>query len=170
LNEVEISGKYPEIISKKLIAIKNNIESLSSAENPKFAININVNHYMTKDRKTADAIFHIAKDGEEPVAVIKEIKQPELVFKYTTKTSIETITTMLRRQKIQPKYKGASIQFNKFYFSSLIKYYGIKDNDKFCWKYCVGDTEFFRYSLQALEFIVNEIKKDPDNIFDNIKK
>ena len=30
-------------------------------------------------------------------------------------------------------------------------------------------TDFYKYSLQALELIVNEIKKDPDNILDNIK-
>lgn len=169
LNETEISAKYPEIISKKFISLKNEIELLGSTENPKFAININVNHYMTKDRKTADAVFHISKEGEDPVAIIKEIKNPELVFKYTAKTSIETICSMLQRNKIQPKYKGEITQFTKFHFSNLIKYYDIKNNDKFCWRYNAGNTEFYKYSLQALEFLVSEIKKDPDNILDNIK-
>ena len=31
------------------------------------------------------------------------------------------------------------------------------------------ETDFYKYSLQALELIVDEIKKDPDNILDNIK-
>ena len=169
LNEAEISAKYPEIISKKLFSIKNSIEALESTENSKFAININVNHYITKDRKSADAIFHIAKDGEEPVAVIKELKEPELVFKYTAKTSIETIINMLTRNKIQPLYNGQPAAFTKYHFSNLVKYFGIKNNKKFCWKYDVGNTTFYRYSLQALEFIVEEIKKDPKNILNKIK-
>ena len=113
LNETEISGKYPEIISKRLISVKNNIEALSESENPKFSININVNHYITKNKAHADAVFHIAKDGEEPVAVIKEVKDPEQVFKYSTKASIETISTMFSRNKIEPKYKGNAVSFNK---------------------------------------------------------
>lgn len=168
LNEAEISAKYPEIIGRKLFNIKKSIEALESTENSKFAININVNHYMTKNKKTADAIFHIAKDGEEPVAVIKELKDPELIFKYTTKASIETITNMLRRNKICPLYKGQPATFTKFHFSNLVKYFGIKDNEKFCWKYNVGNTTFYRYSLQALEFIVGEIEKDPDQILNKI--
>lgn len=169
LNEAEISAKYPEIISKKLFSVKNTIEALEDTENSKFAININVSHYMTKNRKTADAIFHIAKDGEEPVAVIKEIKNPESVFKFTTKNSIETIANMLSRNKILPSYNGKTATFTKFHFSNIVKYFGIKDNAKFCWKYNVGNTTFYRYSLQALEFIVEEIKKDPENILSKIK-
>lgn len=170
LNNSEISAKYPEIISKKLISLKESVERLEETENSKFAITINVNHYITKNRKTADAVFHIAKDGEDPVAVMKELKDPESVFKYSTKTSIETINSMLKRKKVVPKYHGNEIAFNKFHFSNIVKYYGIKDIEKFCWKYAVGNTTFFRYSLQALELIVDEVTKDPDHIFDNIKK
>lgn len=170
LNEAEIAAKYPEIVSKKFFTLKNSVDSLSSTENSKFAININVNHYLTKDRSKADAVFHIAKDGEDPVAVIKEMKNPELVYKYGTNACIETIEGMLKRSKVQPKYKQSVTKINKFHFANLVKYYGLKNNTKFCWKFTVGSTEFFKYSLQALEFLVNEIKKDPDNILDRIKK
>ena len=169
LNENEINAKYPEIISKKFIATKKIIETLENTENSKFAININVNHYMTKDPKQADAIFHIASAGEEAVTIIKEIKNPELVFKYTTKTSIETLITILKRKKVILKYRGDNITLNKFHFSNLIKYYGIKDNDKLCWKYTVGNTDFFKYSQQTLDFLAEELKKDPENLLDNIK-
>lgn len=170
LNEAEISAKYPEIVSKKLFNLKNSVDALASAENSKFAININVSHYLTKDRSKADAVFHIAKDGEEPVAVIKEMKDPELVYKYTTKMCIETIEKMLKRAKITPKYKGNSAKITSFHFSNLVKYYGLKDNPRFSWKFTLGQSAFYKYSMQALEFLVEEIKKDPDNILDHIKK
>lgn len=170
LNETEIFAKYPEIIGRRLIATKANIEDLSRIENPRFSININVTHYMTKKRKEADAVFHIASDGEEAATIIREIKNPELIYKYTTKTAIETISAMLRRDRIQPRYKGAAISFNSFHFANLVKYFNIKNQEKFCWEYKVGNTTFFRYSMQALEFIYTEIKKDPENILDQIKK
>ena len=169
LNESEIAAKYPEIISKKLFSAKSSIDSLQETENSRFAITINVNHYLTKNRKNADAVFHLAKDGEEAVTVIKELKDPESVFKYTTKHAIETIVNMLKRNHVTPLYKGEPITFNKFHFSNIVKYYGIKVNNKLCWKYSVGEVAFYRYSLQALEFIVEELKKDPDNLLDNIK-
>ncbi|RKJ19168.1 DUF3644 domain-containing protein [bacterium D16-50] len=170
LNESEISAKYPEIVCRKLFTLKKTIEDLESMKNSKFAININVNHYMTKDPKQADATFRIAKDGEEPVAIIKEVKRPELIFKYSTKTSIETITSIIKRQKITLQYHNEPVIFNKYHFSNLIKYYGIKDNSKFCWKYTVGNTDFFRYSQQAIDFLAEELKRDPLHILDNIKK
>lgn len=169
LNESEISAKYPEIISSKLLTTKKALEALEGEENSKFAININVNHFITKNRKAADAVFHIAKDGEEPVAVIKEMKEPEKVFKYTTKTSIETMNTMLHRNNILPKYKDEPVKITQFHFNNLVKYFGVKNNDKLCWKYSVGNTTFYRYSLQALEFLVEELRKDPDNLLDKIK-
>ena len=116
LNNSEISAKYPEIISKKLISMKDSVEQLAATENSKFAITINVNHYITKNKKSADAIFHIAKDGEDPIAVMKELKDPESVYKYTTKSSIDTINSMLKRKKITPKYHGDCTVFNKFHF------------------------------------------------------
>lgn len=169
LDEAEIMAKYPEIISRKLFAVKNSIEALESTENSKFAITINVNHYMTKDKKAADAVFHVAQEGEEPVAIIKELKNPELVYKYTTKTSIETIANMLHKNKIQPLYNEHIVKFNKYHFSNLVKYFDIKENEKFCWKYKVGNTTFYRYSMQALEFILDAIKRDPNHILNRIK-
>ena len=84
--------------------------------------------------------------------------------------SIDTLITMLKRKKILLKYHGENVTFNKFHFSNLVKYYGIKDNDRFCWKYTVGNTSFFRYSQQALDFLAEELKKDPEHLLDNIKK
>lgn len=169
LNEAEISAKYPEIISKKLISTKANIDALTATENSRFAININVHHYQTKNRKEADAVFHIARDGEEPVAIIKEVKDPMLVYKYSTKSVLETVSNMLEKSKIQLKYNGCTVGFSTFHLNNFIKYYGIKENKKFCWKTTVGNTIFYHYSLQAIEFIAEELKKDPNNILTEIK-
>ena len=172
LNQAEIEAKYPEVITRRLFSIKKAINELEETENEKFSININVNHYLTKKKSEADTILHIASDGENPVAIIKELKDPSQVFKFSAKNSIDTIKSMLGRKKISLLYKGNPVEFNKYYFNAIIKYYGIKDNERFCWKNIVGDskTEFYKYSLQALEFIVDELSKDPAHILDEICK
>ena len=171
LNESEIYAKYPEIVSKKFLNLKNSVDELTNSENSKFAININVNHFLTKNRSKADAVFHIAKDGEDPVTIIKEIKDPNLVYKNSVNDCIKTIEKMLNRSKIIPKYRGEDAKITTYHFYNLVKYFGLKNDSRFSLKFTVGNSsDFYKYSAQAVEFLVEEIKKDPENILDNIKK
>lgn len=99
------------------------------------------------------------------MAVVKELKNPEDVYKYGAHQAVKTIERMLEKRKIVTLYNGAPHKITAFHFNNLVKYYGIKENEQFCWKYTA-----YKYSLQALEFLVDEISKDPNNIFDSIKK
>ncbi len=49
-------------------------------------------------------------------------------------------------------------------------YYNIKSNEKWCFVVKQFSDLKYAYSMQAVEFIVEEIKKDPDNILNNIRK
>lgn len=62
-------------------------------------------------------------------------------------------------------HKFTSNDFNLF-----CKYYGIKENSKLCYAYKVYSQPQYSYSLQTIDFIVDEIKKDPENIILNLKK
>ena len=48
-------------------------------------------------------------------------------------------------------------------------YFGIKENERFCYVNTVGAAPTYQYSLAAIEFIVEEYLKDPDNIIQKIK-
>lgn len=168
LDETEISAKYPDVISHKLFQLKKNIEALEQNENQKFAITINLNHYITKKRNEADTVVHIARDGEVPIAYLKEVRDPNVLFPYKTSSAIDKIIAMLKRNNISLKFHGEEKGFNKWHFSKIIKYYGIKENERFCWRSSIGDseTEFFQYSQQAIDFIFEELRKDPEHILD----
>ena len=45
----------------------------------------------------------------------------------------------------------------------------IKENAKLCYAYKVNTQTTYSYSLQTIDFIVEEIKKDPENIIQNLK-
>ena len=49
------------------------------------------------------------------------------------------------------------------HFDLFCKYYGIKGNGRFCFKSTVYANPTYGYSVHAIDFIVEEIKKDPDN-------
>lgn len=170
LNETELRAKYPGQIAERLIHSKSEIEPLIDANNQAFAIRIDHYHYITKDKDKATDIVHIDKNAETGVQIIKELKDPNDVFKFTAKKCIEEINNRLRRQKIVLKYNGQPKSFTMKDFTLFCKYFNMKKNPKLCYTYQPTSQPLYSYSLQAIEFIVEEIKKDPENIIQNLKE
>ena len=169
LSESDFIAKYPDAIANKLLTLKSSIEDVSIGSNSKFAISINLNHMITKDPAKADATYRLARDGEQPIAVLKELKDPNNVYNYSTKSLISAVREMLRRKKIRLLYNGAETQFNNFHFNNFVNYYGIKSNDKLCYIYRITSSPQYSYSQQAVDFVFNELSKDPEHILDVIK-
>lgn len=57
-----------------------------------------------------------------------------------------------------------------YHFNLFCKYYDLKNNTKLCYTTKVFSSPRYSFSLQAIDFIVEEIKKDPENIIQNLKK
>ena len=81
---------------------------------------------------------------------------------------VNEIATRLSRLGISLKHNGENKKFNSYHFNLFCKYYGIKENSKLCYRHQLTNT--YGYSIQTIDFIVEEIKKDPDNIIQNLKK
>lgn len=169
LKETEIIAKYPEEIATRLLEHKANIDDLSFNSNERFAIRIDHHHYLTKDKDKATSFVNVNSNAETPVKIIKELKDPNNTHKYTAKSCIERIRQALINNNIVIKYRGEIAKFTNFHFTNFCKYYGIKDNPKFCYVHRQYSTPQYSYSQQTIEFILDEIKKDPENILDNIK-
>lgn len=170
LNENEIIAKYPEKIAQKLLDSKNNIDDLSIQNNAKFAIRIDHFHYLTKDKNKATSIVKIDKNADATVNIIKELKDPNSTHKYTAKSCIEIIKNKLAKEKIDIFYNNQTAKFNSFHFTNFCKHYGLKSNEKFCYIHKQFTNPQYSYSQQTIDFIIEEIRKDPQNILDNIKK
>ena len=65
-------------------------------------------------------------------------------------------------------------RFNSSHFDLFVKFYSLKENEKYCYKYDRGKQVLYSYSEAALRLIFEEIKKDPEGIIgrlrDEIKK
>lgn len=170
LNETELRAKYPGQIAEKLINVESSLSSEIAENNSAFAIRIEHLHYITKDRSEATDIVHIDSSADAGVQIIKEIKDPNNTHKYSTKKCIQEINNRLSRKKIALMYNGNPVSFTSHHFNLFCKYYGIKENPKLCYVYTVTSYPNYGYSLQAIDFIVAEIEKDPSNIIDNLKK
>lgn len=170
LKETEIVAKYPEEIATKLIKVSENINELINNNNNNFAIKIEHFHYITKDVNKATSIVGIDNTADAKIKIIKDIKNPNDTHKYPAKNCIIEINKEITRNNINLKYKYEVCKFNMYHFTLMCSYFGIKENPKFCFKYGITSQPIYSYSYQAIEFILDEIKKDPEKILDNIKE
>ena len=170
LDESEIIAKYPEEIATKLLDTKNSLDELSYNNNAKFAIRIEHHHYITKKKEAATSIVSIDNSSDTKIKIIKELKDPNNTHKYTAKQCISIIKERLLKENIVLIYNGNEVKFTSFHFQNFIKHFGLKNNEKFCYIHKQFTMPQYSYSQQAIDFIFEELKKDPENILNNIKK
>ncbi len=168
LTNEEIKLKYSPEVAEKLIKQANEIEVLSDTYNSdKFSINIKQNLYITKKRSEADFVVSISSGADTKVARVKEIKDPSDTHKYSFKNVIATVTERLKRQNIKIGYPSG---FTQYVLTLVIDFYDIKNDPKYSYKHTIGNQEQYTYSQQFVDFIIEEIKKNPDGFVDSLKK
>ncbi len=165
----EVRAKYPKQVAERLLAVTEDISSEISQSNSDFAIRIDHRHYITKNKSEATEILAVSKDADPKVRIIKELKDPNDSFKYTAKKCIKEVNNRLSRAKVQILYQGQPVTFNSYHFNLFTNYFGIKRNEKLCFAYKVNAQPMYSYSIQAIDFIVEEIKKDPEHIIQSLK-
>lgn len=162
INVDQIRAKYPQEIADKLISANESLNPFIEENNNRFAIRVDHHYYITKDKNKATATVCVNSDSENEIKIVKELKDPADTHKYTCKTCCAEINKRLKKDDIE-------LGFNSYCFNLFCKYYNIKDNSKLCYVYKLHAQPQYSYSLQAIDFIVDEIKKDPENIIQNLK-
>ncbi len=157
-----VRAKYPSEIAERLINVNNTISGIIGENNSRFAIRIDHHYYITKDKNKASAVVRIDNSSDTNVRIVKELKDPNDTHKYTCKQCCKEITSRLKRL-------GITMEFNSYHFDLFNKYYGIKQNPVLCYTDRHYQNPQYCYSQQTIDFIVEEIKKDPENIIQNLK-
>ena len=146
LDETEIRGKYEEQVAEKIVSVQQTLEPMISENNSAFAIKVEHYHYMTKDKNKATELFHIEKDAQEGVRIIKELKNPNNTHKYNAKACIREINKRIQKDNIKLLYNGAVTQLNMYHFNLFTSYFDIKDNEKLCFTYQISTQPQYSYS------------------------
>lgn len=170
INYDEIRAKYPKEIANKFISLNSEINPIIEENNQHFSINVNHRYYITKDKNKATTIVGIDNTSNSKMKIVKELKDPNDTHKYTCKKCCSEINKRLEKLGINLVLNGNPHKFTSADFNLFCKYYGIKQNQKLCYVYKIRMQPQYSYSLQTIDFIVEEIKKDPLNIINNIKK
>lgn len=168
LSNEEIRIKYPAEIAEKFIQQANEIDILSNEYNSdKFSIGIKQNLFITKKKKEANFTVAICKESENKVAIIKDSKDPSQTHKYSYANVITVVEARLKKQNIKLNYKKS---FNQYVLNLIIDFYKIKDEPKYAYCHKIGNSTHYTYSEQFIEFVLIEIKKDPYNFVESLKK
>lgn len=170
LDASEIRAKYPGQIADRLVSTMADINEDINHNNSSFAIRVDHYHYITKDINKATDVVHISSKAETGVQIIKELKDPNDTFKYSAKKLAKEVNTRLKRANVSLMVDGEPKPFNSYHLNLFNKYYHIKEDSRLCYAYTVQQNPTYSYSIQAIDFIADEIKKDPENIIRNLKE
>ena len=163
LNTDEIRAKYPKEIAEKLIGANEELAPIIDENNNRFAIRVNHHYYITKKKEEAAAIVGIdSGESTENIKIVKQLQDPNDIYKYTAKKCCSEINRRLEKLNIK-------LDFNQYHFRLFCNHYSIKQNTKLCYISKMFSQPQYSYSLQTIDFIVEEIKKDPENIIQNLK-
>ncbi len=163
LDEEAIRVKYPEEIATKLIDNNRKLQPMIDENNQGFAIKVEHYHYITKNKDEATSFIKIDNNADATVKIVKQIQDVNDTHKFTMKNGCKEINNRLSKC-------GIDFKMNTYIFQLFNKVYGIKENPKFCYIHKQFSQPQYSYSMQAIELITEEIKKDPHNIVENLKE
>lgn len=168
LSNEQIRLKYPPEIAEKFIQQANDIDVLTKAYNSdKFSIDIKQNLYITKKKKEADFVVAIKNSSENNVAIVKELKDPANTHKYTFNNVINVVREKMSRNNIRLGYpKG----LNTYVLRLFIDFYNIKADPKYAYLHKMGNQESYTYSDQLVDFLYEEIKKNPQHFVESLDR
>lgn len=161
ISDEEILSRYGDNILIRYNKVKNETEQIiTENSNEKLAIQIDLNVKIVKDKDEAKTTFRIAKDGEEPVRIIKEIKDTNLTHCYKQKRIREIVEENLKR-------KGINIKINQYDLGLLCDKFDLKGNEKYYYKHAL--TNSWGCSQQLVDFLTELFIKNP-NIINELKE
>lgn len=168
LSNEQIRLKYPPEIAERFIQQSNQIDVLTQEyDSDKFAIPIKQNLYITKKKDEADFVIAMASESPNKVAIVKELKDPANTHKYAFNNVIAVVNNRLSKSNIKLGYKNG---FNSYVLNLFIEFYDIKSDNKYSYKHSLGNSISYTYSERLIDFIINEIKKNPDGFVESLKK
>lgn len=174
IDENEIKARYPSTIVSKLLHTKEDIEnSLPDNGQDKYAIKVTHDWALVKNPKHATATFSISASADEATYIMKQTIDPQSSYPFKTKKCIDLINKWIRGEGI-PFVSPARLEeepgrFNTNHFDLFCKFYNIKENDVYTYCYNLNSNPSYSYNQKLIEFMKNEIRKDPEHIIQSLR-
>lgn len=144
-------------------------------ENPAYAVQVEHNLYITKNKSSADISVSLSKGGKEAAVIIKERRDRQRECPFKMKECLKQINQIISKEGIN-FINLAHIDnqekihlFNSFVFNLFVKFYQMKNEERYCYCYDVNKNPIYTYSQAAIDFILEQIKKALERIVQELK-
>ena len=119
------------------------------------------------EKSEADFMVALAPESDNKVARVKELKDPVNTHKYSFNNVMVAVDERLKKMNIRLGYEKG---FNSYVLGLVMDFYDVKRNPDYAYKHVIGNQNQYTYSQQFVEFIVEEIKKNPEHFVESLKK
>lgn len=170
-----VRAKYSAELAEKLITYRNDLAVLEKEENnPKFSIGIRQDVYITKKKGSADFVIAIDGSSDNKVKVVKELKDPSNTHNFSFGNIVSADNKRLANDNVAFSYTKPTGEvrtvFNTNDLTLFINFYTLKDNITYAYAHKMdGKQPTYSYSPALVDFIVAQIKKDPNGVIDALK-
>lgn len=173
INTNEIKKLHPDAVVNKFIRTREDIiKAQHENENPKFSTVVDHKVYITKKENDADIKVAVSRDANATGVIMKELLDPSNTHNLSHNNVVDKVNEKIRLERINFKHTNASGERNNFNKSDLnlvIKYYNLKNNNKYSYIHELGKSTRTTYTNKLVEFIVSEIKKEPSDYIAKLK-
>lgn len=167
-----IRSKYSAKTAEKLLREQSFINETINGKNPQYAIPVYTKFYITKNHLESDLEIALSKNSSTSAAIIRDVKDPNNLYPYTQGNIISLVNRKLKPQNILlTKVTGDKLcerPFNKYDFGLFAKFYGLKSDPVYCYYHEMSNR--YCYSNKIVEFLFNQIVKDPEGIINKLEK
>lgn len=85
-------------------------------------------------------------------------------------SAFTVVRRKLKKEGIVLKVKGEPKAFNDFHFRVFVDFYNMKGNDAYSYNLSLHDEQpSWGYSQQAIDLILQEIRRDPEHVIDSMR-
>lgn len=178
LNDTEIKGKYSPEMAQKFIKLRNDINATDEivTNSDRYSIPIEQKLYITKKSQEADFIVSFDRNADTSLTIAKELRDPSKTHKYSYNNVVNAVNSKLSTKKIpfsvKVPHNGTLTDRKKFTTNDLklfINFYDLKSKKEYAFPHRFGSRVEYSYSQKLIDFIVDEIKKSPKKVIQNIK-
>lgn len=172
INPEKIRAKYSPEVAEKLLITNNSIAVGNGDQgSARYAGFFETSFVITKNPNKADLAVRVSKNANAEVTIVKEIQNVQDKYPYATNMAIEEVKRRLAKAKVSVLYKGEQKEFNSFHWRIAVKFYGMKEDERYAFNRALkGEKQAsYVYSQQAIEAVIEAIKSNPEHAVEQMK-
>lgn len=160
-----IKARYPVEVVEKMLTLGSSIATARAGEGIGYSTELR----LTK-KKGEGIPVRIDNSADAAVSILHSISDPSNKYIFREKTAISFIRKKLAKYHIQLLVKEEPKYFNSHHFRIFVGFYNMKGNDAYTHDFSLKEEQpSWGYSQQAIDLMLQEIRRDPEHIIDSMK-